>query len=501
MPKYIVSLDTDHIKKYVFNTGKLKEVRGASALLDQLNRIDTPEILKKDYAADVIFANGGSCLALVDDESCVNKIRSLYKEKTDTASITGCSIPLPANTDRDSNITDEWNILGRRLTALKNCGPELVAPATNPLFRFCESCGEQYAEGTAGNDDLICRSCRLKREMDQEIKKGYATYNPTEESSTDKPVWQRLLDHFNSKGVDTKSVKRPETLQDLGNMSSPGNYIALIYADGNNMSKAIDKLQSLNQIKDFSEKIDSGIIDATAEALLKTIKPGTSVFPFDLLLLGGDDLVMFTTANEALPVAIDTAESFQRLTGETLSISVTIAHAAFPFKTLISMAGNALQFTKSRLVHKKSKDGLINYQVITAGSSNNFHYEYENYFCSMETVNGQTCSVERTMRPYTPEELRTILDLLKNRMQSVPRTKMQQIREALNHNHAKSVLHSRKSLKGFIGKREFPNLLAPLEEFSNINGVGLLDDFPYIHTNNRYRSPYLDLVEIMRFIK
>ena len=38
MRKSLVALDTDHIKGYVFGTDKLKEIRGASSLLDRLNR-------------------------------------------------------------------------------------------------------------------------------------------------------------------------------------------------------------------------------------------------------------------------------------------------------------------------------------------------------------------------------------------------------------------------------------------------------------------------------
>jgi hypothetical protein len=36
--KSLVAMDTDHIKQYVFATDKLKEIRGASSILDRLNR-------------------------------------------------------------------------------------------------------------------------------------------------------------------------------------------------------------------------------------------------------------------------------------------------------------------------------------------------------------------------------------------------------------------------------------------------------------------------------
>ena len=43
----VLSFDTDRIKKYIFATSKLKEIRGASALLDSLNR-ELPQIIEED---------------------------------------------------------------------------------------------------------------------------------------------------------------------------------------------------------------------------------------------------------------------------------------------------------------------------------------------------------------------------------------------------------------------------------------------------------------------
>src|SRR5947209_1053943 len=69
MRRSLVALDTDHIKEYVFGTDKLKEIRGASSLLDYLNRIVMEELAKLDPSFDDrcrIYANGGSGLFLID---------------------------------------------------------------------------------------------------------------------------------------------------------------------------------------------------------------------------------------------------------------------------------------------------------------------------------------------------------------------------------------------------------------------------------------------------
>lgn len=45
--KFLVSIETVKIKDFIFNTDKLKTIRGASYLLDYLNQVEVPRILKK----------------------------------------------------------------------------------------------------------------------------------------------------------------------------------------------------------------------------------------------------------------------------------------------------------------------------------------------------------------------------------------------------------------------------------------------------------------------
>src|SRR5260370_6032781 len=62
----LVALDTDHIKQYVFATDKLKEIRGASSILDRLNRREMEEVARKQgIPVTAIYTNGGARLILV----------------------------------------------------------------------------------------------------------------------------------------------------------------------------------------------------------------------------------------------------------------------------------------------------------------------------------------------------------------------------------------------------------------------------------------------------
>src|SRR5438094_7390130 len=84
--RFLVALDTNHIKQYVFATDKLKEIRGASSILDALNRRAMIH-LAQEGGAETIYANGGSGQFLINgDEETARKfgqrIQQAYRERT-----------------------------------------------------------------------------------------------------------------------------------------------------------------------------------------------------------------------------------------------------------------------------------------------------------------------------------------------------------------------------------------------------------------------------------
>ena len=44
--RFLVSIETVKIKDFIFSTNKLKLIRGASYLLDYMNQVEVPRILK-----------------------------------------------------------------------------------------------------------------------------------------------------------------------------------------------------------------------------------------------------------------------------------------------------------------------------------------------------------------------------------------------------------------------------------------------------------------------
>jgi hypothetical protein len=165
MERSLVAFDTDQIKQYVFATARLKEIRGASALLDSLNRQDMVE----QAGGEPIFAHGGGGLFVVEKArtaDVVDQVGRVYRQKTAIASVTGVAADLPA--DYQSNIKPALDLLRYRLRRAKDGRHNPQTLVSHPLLHFCDSCGVQPAVGYF-EDDLLCHSCQLKREMNQAI--------------------------------------------------------------------------------------------------------------------------------------------------------------------------------------------------------------------------------------------------------------------------------------------------------------------------------------------
>src|SRR3954464_24322 len=89
--RFLLVTDTPGIKQFVFGTDTLAEVRGASALLDRLNRDHTEDELRKHLPADAckkIFANGGAGQFIVHApgraivEHAINALARFYRDET-----------------------------------------------------------------------------------------------------------------------------------------------------------------------------------------------------------------------------------------------------------------------------------------------------------------------------------------------------------------------------------------------------------------------------------
>ena len=504
MGQSLVAFDTDHIKKYVFATNKLKEIRGASALLDHLNR----ETMITLAGGECIYANGGGGLFVVDTEQTENIIHMVgHAYRQQGASITGASIPLSeeiATQVKGADVKNELALLRHRLRRAKDGSQTPTLPLTHSLLRFCDSCGIEYAVTRFSSGELLCPTCNRKRQEDAAVKNSIEVWSTSPPAPDENRLWGRLIRLLQADGsYPITGYTRPEKFETLGDLSKPNNYMGLIYADGDNMGREIEQIQTLAEMKRFADAVDGALYQAVSEAITHYLSPdpNDSEWPFDILLLGGDDLVMVTRAESAMQVALYITKRFPVLTEErwgkplNLSTSVVLTHVNYPIGSLLDLAESSLSFAK-RTAARRTLDGnpttggMLNFLVVNSAN----HQEFDQYYNQTLKEEVGTTTFYRTQRPYTVTEMEELLAQIAQ-LGAVPRTKLQQLRSAVFKSKRQGTIDAMMAILR-MNKQEQREALLSLVGTTPAEQLHL----PWVSQGKNWITPILDIVDLIDFV-
>lgn len=296
--------------------------------------------------------------------------------------------------------------------------------------------------------------------------KGYInTWIRQQKQSEDfeSPLWDKVLTRLQFYNYRlSNNPGRPEDLNVFREFRGAKDYLGLIYADANGMGKKLDELSTLREVQNFAKEIDEAVYWATCQVIAdhlptKELKKDVWVFPFDILLIGGDDIVLVTPAAQAMEVAYALAKHFYLFANKlqeqesresqekqeskkseeahSLSVSVVLAPTNYPFSLLQILAEDALKFAKKdgskANTKKESKYGKtrVNFLVVSGSTSQSFDKVYSTLHRKDQ---GYQHSFYATMRPYTLEQLHFLLTMLKKGSKlALGRSKLHQLREAI----------------------------------------------------------------------
>ena len=359
--KYLVVTGVPGIKKYVFGTNQLKEIRGASALLEDLTRNLIIKDLKKcpQLEIETVFVGGGAGQFIIEakEEDLNMHLKTLegefLKVTRGGARLRWGKALFEGNNYRQALIHAEMN-------AMQKIEEAPFYPFTRlhtGFIRECDSCdgmvsGQSQKKGES--DSLLCDICRAKIEFNYE----QARTNFLKE----------LSEYLDGKGVQAKPARDFEQIGEQ--CRARRGYTALVYADGNAMGKLIKTIDRKDLFKFFSRTVDTSIKKACLEALFEAcfldLKKSSGIIPAEILMLGGDDLLVYLTAETALPFAVKVAEKFNAITkkkmeatepgkyflektegkGLCISIGIAFGKSHTPFSILLNQAEELLGFAK-----------------------------------------------------------------------------------------------------------------------------------------------------------
>lgn len=650
------------IKGYVFESAKLQEIRGASAILDRINLVDlkaffgdpkrypsTSKWLHKHFPRQgknpgledalipelIIYSTGGNILAFcpaayIDD--LANAIERRYTEETLTAN--SCAVgetfrllELQFGLLRDPLEETKWldwyldnktnplveayfgtpepgesweklfenrksfNELAGRLAALFNQrrngndldGDRPLRPSrryppmfeTHPyLVRDESDVRSAITQAEAlPKEPFFSESLARKRIVGQRTKfedrKNQSWFRKTgllwrtglveswvtrfklffKDSERQKTYYQSL-----PSDVPWYKVREARTLEDIAKSSgehSGVGFVAYIYGDGNNMGGYIQKIRTPHEYQEFSRDIFEATEKSVYAAIAKHLSPrklenptdpesqklNTWVHPFEIIAIGGDDVMLIVPADKGLEIASAIGEEFERrlpakyqLSADkqdsksvdchryrpeeaelsqcvlSMSIGVLIADYNTPIYYAQNLTEQLLKSAKKRAKELKERynyyGGTVDFVVmksVTAISSAIGKFRDEGLTKDIK----QNQKVKLYSAPYTLHELGGLVETVQAMKQSgFPRSQLYQIRSLLERGKNTAILNYR-YFRVRLGDKEQTLLRDRFEEAwcqAKTNN-GNLAPWMFDDENKVYETIWRELVDLHPFVE
>ncbi len=395
--KFLLLADANKIQAYLFESVNLKEIMGASLILKEFDEkvkkelVDSKELKNSVtviyHQAGVVratFSGSSQEEAEKNAEIAADIIRRTYHELTVSGTI---SFSQPTLIEPGEDGFKKANRQAElSLRENKQRGGNLSAMLMAwPYLRYCDACGlrpamdtrQQTAPDNEITEEALCATCRAKRDRWNAAKK-----------STGMLFFDNLSIHMKEKHQQIFEPSSPEDFDQIGEKAQPSGYVGFIVADGNKMGKKLAKCGSAEEYEKLSKAITATLEQALSEAIYKIFrlddKPENlqryvrGYLPLQVLVQGGDDLVIVTTGDTALPLADEFCRRFAEIAHDehkaefTISAGVVLAKANLPFLISHGLADELLKEAKKKSPDAKGNEqGCVDFQVVTASNALN----------------------------------------------------------------------------------------------------------------------------------
>ncbi len=426
------------IKQYVFETPGLNEIRGGSTLLDELIR-HFGGVVSEELGPEVVLQAAASTLTFLapsdQGEAWTDRLREGFFRRTGTAFIAVGTVTVEAK--RIGEAFHQVMGLAHRKLEEDRYAAELPVWETLPFEERCWICRSRPAEGwygaPTGRPEVACRVCMTKRSWGREERAAKVQ---------EVLEWLRLT---TPTPLGVKGEKKEEYVAgELGQLI-PGDVrrdlLAVIYGDGNNFGGVIQRLSSLPLALQWTHRVEKTTQAAGALSLARATQEGAKIrgwepgrtpaldkVPFQVLALGGDDLILLTWGALGLRVcerflALTDLE-FQRGNGEALtdtplsfSLGCLLCDVKAPVRRTVEFAEEELlKWAKRAARHRQAQAGAQTEGTVAfllTMSADQIPSDLSRYLKQMFWGNQEDSGrypLCLTLRPLTARELRFLLD-------------------------------------------------------------------------------------------
>lgn len=287
MSKYLYGASVQGIQEFIFKTNGLKEIVGASEIVEEISTIFTNEF---EINCKVIQKAAGNIKIVFNTEKDVSEIVKRFPKKVMQYAY-GITISQAVVKFENSLTKKTLDSLEEKLKIARN-NSQIPLDSNINIIKLSPTSGRStYIKN---KDEFIDYATFIKREV--------------------KPT--RL----------TKKITDDETKEfpkELSKISNSKNKIAIIHADGNGLGKLLQNLaKKLSSQEDKIEYVFSNfsisLDSATTQAAKIAYKKVGSPTKFRPIILGGDDLSVICSADEALDFTNYFLKAFEEQTKEKL---------------------------------------------------------------------------------------------------------------------------------------------------------------------------------------
>lgn len=352
MSKYLYGASVQGIQDFIFKTNKLKEIIGASKIIEDMDSKDfQKEYNLKEKPEKLLQAAGNIRLRFNNKEDLEKVVKNFSKD----IMLKAYGITISQAVVEDTNdYKKDSKELEKKLKIQRN-------KVSIPLdFHF------------------------------NILKQNQRTALPLVSSDKDKATEQKV-ERFKL-FADKQKKENRETIFKIEDLSNNKNKIAIIHADGNGLGNIVKELNETEIVK-FSKDLD----EATKEAY-KLASEG--IEKIREVILGGDDLTVIIDANEALKFTKKFLEEFEKATKNihkgydlTACAGITFCNEKYPFHYAVKLAEDLCSHAK-----KDSKDFAKEKNLSLAPSSIMFHNiqssnveSFSKFIDDELTINGVRC--------------------------------------------------------------------------------------------------------------
>ncbi|MEL5850003.1 MAG: hypothetical protein U7M05_11675 [Candidatus Igneacidithiobacillus chanchocoensis] len=354
------------IQSYIFSSGRLRDIIGASELIDLLTNDQAPEnlldaVLHSIEAEEMIqFSRraGGALYAFSEDEALLRRFAALW-----TLSMQNWAPGLgyAMGWGEGLGLQDAFDNARRDLQK-RSSVPIPALPFGAPIAQRAPRTGSVAVEFHRKDGPIDAATVRKKAFADLAHAGFVGRFSPPEAELGWKD-WPRNLEHS----------------EDGGDFPFKGErrFIAVLHADGNGMGQTLMNIRQavqkspdrfLNYYKGFSKALDASTQHAAREAARQVLIPArddSGMLPARPILLGGDDVTVIVRADLALAYARCFAQAFEHrsatelaklrkqgidgLPGKlTIGFGIAYMRASQPFYMAVNLAESLMEAAKSQ---------------------------------------------------------------------------------------------------------------------------------------------------------